>query len=376
MYLDFSASTPINSKVKTKLLSILDVYGNPSSLHKKGFEAKELITEASDIIAKCLNCEQDELYFTSGSTMSNNQAIQGFLNKHKLSFCHVVTSCMEHEDIYMMLENYPSDLRHYIPCDHDTGLLDLECLDEELSEIEKTSESPILVSIQWANNEMGVIQDMRNISKIVESHENVYLHSDATQLMPYTLPDLKKIPLDMLSCSAQKIGGIKGTGLLYVRNNVHLVPLIYGEQGLIGGTENVFGISCMGEAFKQLDYSQNIELKDKRDYLYNKLSDYGVLVGDLEHRLPNNLCMIFEDVKGEELQGLLSEMDIYVSTGSACSSHSDKPSRTLKAMGYTDEQANSAIRISLSNCYGYDDLDRIAKAIIYFVDKLRTKEMR
>lgn len=376
MYLDFSASTPINSKVKTKLLSILDVYGNPSSLHKKGFEAKELITEASDIIAKCLNCDPNELYFTSGSTMSNNQAIQGFLNKHKLSFSHVVTSRMEHEDIYMMLENYPSDLRHYIPCDHDTGLLDLECLDEELSEIEKVSESPILVSIQWANNEMGVIQDMMSISKIVESHDNVYLHSDATQFIPYCLPDLKKIRLDMLSCSAQKIGGIKGTGLLFVRDNVRLAPLIYGEQGLIGGTENVLGISCMGEAFKQLDFSQNIELKNKRDFLYGKLSDYGILVGDLEHRLPNNLCMIFEGVQGEELQGLLSEMDIYVSTGSACSSHSDKPSRTLKAMGYADDQANSAIRISLSNCYGYNDLDRIAKAITYFVDKLRNKEMR
>lgn len=373
IYLDTSASTPLHPEVKDKLLSTLSFYGNPSSLHTKGRQSAELISDSSDIIAKCLNIDTSEIYYTSGATMSNNLAIQGFLEKHLLSKVRFVTSCMEHDDIYLMTKNYPYDLKSYIPCEQKTGLLDLDCLYETLKELDSQSEDAILVSIQWANNEMGVIQDMRTISEIVNTFSNCYLHTDATQYIPWYRADIHSLKIDMLSCSAQKLGGLKGTGLLYIRNGVSISPIIYGDQGLIGGTENVPGIVCMGEAFKQLDFSKNALIAAKRDYLYDLIKDYGQLVGSMQNRLPHNICMIFDGVRGEELQAMLDGFGIYVSTGSACSSHTNKTSRTLKAMGYTEEQSNSSIRITLSNDVTYSDLDYVAEMIKHSIQILRNK---
>ena len=370
IYLDSAASTPLLPQVKHRLNQILDIYANPSSLHALGLQAKQLITQSSDTIAKCLNCKPEELYYTSGATMSNNVAIQGFIKKHK--GCRILTSMLEHDDIYLMLNDYNKNLVEYIPCDKN-GMLDLIYLKMRLIDLTHKDPTPVLLSIQWANNEMGVIQDMRSISKISDFFSNVYLHTDCTQFIPYHPIDLQNIKVHMLSCSSQKIGGLKGTGLLYINDKVQLSPIIYGDQGLIGGTENVPGIACMAEAFRQLDYSSYSTLSTKRDYLYSLLKDCGTLVGSLENRLPNNLCMIFEGARGEELQSLLSEFGIYVSTGSACSSHTDMPSHTLTAMGYTKEQANSSIRFSLGNDISYDDLDYVSKTVHYFVDILRNK---
>lgn len=302
--------------------------------------------------------------------MSNNVAIQGFLKKHK--GCRVLTSMLEHDDIYLMLEDYPRELVEFIPCDKN-GMLDLVWLKMRLIDLTHGNTTPVLLSTQWANNEMGVIQDMRNISKIVDFFSTVYWHTDATQYIPHYPISLDTLSIHMLSCSSQKIGGLKGTGLLYINDVVQLSPIIYGDQGLIGGTENVPGIVCMAEAFKQLDYSSCSTLSTKRDYLYSLLKDCGTLVGSLENRLPNNLCMIFDGVRGEELQSLLSDFGIYVSTGSACSSHTDTPSHTLTALGYTAEQANSSIRFSLGNDISYDDLDYVSKTAHYFIDILRNK---
>lgn len=370
IYLDNAASTPISQFVRDRLNKCLDVYANPSSLHTLGLQAKSLITQSSDTIAKCLNCNPYELYYTSGATMSNNVAIQGFIKKHK--GCRVLTSMIEHDDIYLMLDDYYKDLVEFIPCDKN-GMLDLIALKMRLIDLTNNNPTPILLSIQWANNEMGVIQDMRSIAKIANFFSNVYLHTDCTQFIPHHPIDLQNINIHMLSCSSQKIGGLKGTGLLYINDVVQISPIIYGDQGLIGGTENVLGIVCMAEAFKQLDYSFSSILSAKRDYLYGLLKDCGTLVGSLDNRLPNNLCMIFEGVRGEELQSLLSEFGIYVSTGSACSSHTDAPSRTLTAMGYSKEQANSSIRFSLGNDISYDDLDYVSKIVHYFVDILRNR---
>lgn len=370
IYLDNAASTPLQQSVKDRLLDVIDIYANPSSLHSAGLQAKSLITQSSDTIAKCLNCNPYELYYTSGATMSNNLAIQGFIKANPK--CRVITSMLEHDDIYLMLENHPKELVYQIPCDNN-GMLDLVDLKMKLIDLTHKDTTPVLLSIQWANNEMGVIQDMRSISKIADFFSNVYLHTDATQLIPHYPISLCDIKIDMLSCSAQKIGGLKGTGLLYIRSGVYIAPIIYGDQGLIGGTENVPGIACMAEAFKNIDYSSSTLISSKRDYLYSKLKDCGTLVGSLENRLPNNLNMIFEGVRGEELQALLSEFGIYVSTGSACSSHTDTPSRTLSAMGYTKEQANSSIRFSLGNDISYEDLDFVSKCMHQFVDVLRNR---
>jgi len=368
VYLDTAASTPLLQSVKDKLLSILDIYANPSSLHTRGQQASSIIEEAKQGISSKLNCNPEEIYFTSGATMSNNQAILGFIKRHP--GCAMVTSCIEHDDIYLMIQDYSYNLKHLIPCDTN-GFLDLDSLKECLDELQ-SKERTILLSIQWANNETGVIQDMEAICDIVNSYPDVYIHTDATQYIPYYPIDLSFIKVDMLSCSAQKIGGLKGTGLLYVRNNVKLSPIIYGDQGLIGGTENVPGIACIGEAVKSISYS-NEKLIENRNYLYHKLRNYGTLVGSLDNRLPNNLNMIFSDVRGEELQAFMSDFGVYVSTGSACSSHTDKPSRTLTAMGYSADQANSSIRFSLGKDITKEELDYVAIVTTNGIDALRQK---
>ena len=370
IYLDNAASTPLQQSVKKRLFDVIDIYANPSSMHTAGLQAKSLIDQSSDTIAKCLNCNPYEIYYTSGATMSNNLAIQGFIKANP--GCRIITTMIEHDDIYLMLDEYSDALITYIPCDRN-GFLDLDILNKKLVELNLKSDKPILLSIQWANNEMGVIQDMHAISKISSAYDNVTLHTDATQYIPHYLVDLSGLDIHILSCSAQKIGGLKGTGLLYVRDGTYIAPVIYGDQGLIGGTENVPGIVCMAEAFKNIDYSSTTPLSLKRDYLYNQLKDIGTLVGLLEHRLPNNLNMTFDGVRGEELQSLLSDFGIYVSTGSACSSHTDTPSRTLSAMGYTKEYANSSIRFSLENNISYEDLDYVSICVHQFVDVLRNK---
>lgn len=370
IYLDNAASAPLQQPVKDRLLNILDIYANPSSLHSAGLQAKSVIDQSSDTIAKCLNCNPYEIYYTSGATMSNNLAIQGFIKANPR--CRIITSKLEHDDIYLMLEDYPKELVYQIPCDKN-GMLDLITLKTALIGFTHKNTTPILLSIQWANNEMGVIQDMRSISKIADFFSNVYLHTDATQLIPHYPISLNDIKIDMLSCSAQKIGGLKGTGLLYISSGVYIAPIIYGDQGLIGGTENVPGIACMAEAFKNIDYSSSSILSAKRDYLYDKLKDLGTLVGSLGSRLPNNLNMIFDGVRGEELQALLSEFGIYVSTGSACSSHTDNPSHTLTALGYSKEQTESSIRFSLGTDISYEDLDYVSMCVHKFVDELRNE---
>ena len=368
IYLDNAASTPLLPSVRGKLLSVLSVYGNPSSLHQQGIEAQQLIQEAKMNISHVLNANPSELYFTSGATMSNNVAIQGFLKKHPMA--HIITSSIEHDDIYLMLQDYPIDLKHFISCDKN-GKLNIEQLEELLSTL---TDETVLLSIQWANNEMGVIQDMYKIAELTNSHPHCILHTDATQYVPAYNFTPEEIGIDMFSCSAQKIGGLKGTGLLYVRDGIQLSPIIYGDQGLIGGTENVPGIVCMGEAFNNLNYSVSKEISNKRNYLYDKLKDMGKLVGSLEDRLPNNLCMIFDNIRGEELQALLSDMyDICVSTGSACSSHTDEPSRTLTALGYSKEQSESSIRFSLNNNITYDELDYIIEQIKFCLEILNNK---
>ena len=369
IYLDYSASTPLLPQVKEKLISVLDIYANPSSLHAAGIQASVLIDEAKENIAKRLQCAPDELYFTSGATMSNNQAIQGFIKSHPT--CNIITSSIEHDDIYLILQNYPRNSQYYISCDKN-GLLDIGHLRNTLEKL-KGSKKPVLVSIQWANNEMGVIQDMKTICNIIKSYSNTYIHTDATQAVPYISMNMNSLNIDMLSCSAQKIGGLKGTGLLFVRRGIDLSSIIYGDQGLIGGTENVPGIVCMGEAFKCLDYFHNQDLLKKVNKLFNELKDYGILVGSFDNRLPNNLNMIFEGISGEELQALLSEFGIYVSTGSACSSHIDEPSRTLTALGYTSEQANSSIRFSIGKNITDEEIIYVSNVTKHCIDMLRNK---
>lgn len=352
IYLDNAASTPILPQVKEKLMSCLDIYGNPSSIHAEGIKAKKLIKESKEIISKKLNCYEDELYFTSGATMSNNLLINGFKGK-------VYSSEIEHEDILMILEDVHGEKIRV----NNNGNLRLEDLKRKIFEhMEWYENEPMLFSIQMANSEIGTIQNIKEISNIIHSYPNAYLHVDATQYIPYFNIDVQDFKIDALSMSGQKIGCIKGTGLLYIGNNlISLIkPIIRGKQGLIGGTENVFGIVCLGEAFKCLDYD-NENLISLRNYLINGLN--GELIGSINNRLPNNVNICFENINSNSLVLLLNDYGICCSAGSACSSGDSEPSQTLKAIGLPKSKINSCIRFSLSKNTTKEDIEKTIETV-------------
>lgn len=363
MYLDFAASTPVLPEVREVLNEVLDIYGNPSSIHDEGRKASKVIDKAKEIISSRLNCDMDELYFTSGASMSNSVAIEGFMQAHQDAF--FITSKIEHNDILLCANNLFGDCE-YIDVDH-FGMIDLN----QLKELDnKYKNDPVLYSIQMANSEVGTIQSMEEISKIVHRFPNHYLHTDATQFIPYYRMDVKKYGIDMLSMSGQKIGSIKGTGLLYVSKDIILTPIIWGEQGLIGGTENVHGIACLGKAFECLTYPI-AKIKSLQSQLFNGLPDDIELFGSIEHRLPNNIMVRFPNISSETMVSLLNENGICASGGSACSSKSNKPSHVLLAMGYSEQEANECVRFTLSKDMSSEDVEQAIKIINECYELLR-----
>lgn len=351
MYLDYAASTPVLPQVKSKAIELLECYGNPSSIHDEGINAHNVIENTKDIISDKLNCMASEIYFTSGATMSNNIAIQGYLRKHPDSI--FITSTIEHNDI-MLISEWLKDVV-YISVDSN-GYLNKSELEMVL---EKNKDKNVLCSFQMANSETGVIQDIKEISKIVHCYNGI-LHTDATQYIPYYEVNVAALGIDMLSMSGQKIGCIKGTGILYVKESIELSPIIFGEQGLIGGTENVIGIGCLGEAFKYIDYDISNTIC-RRDEFINQLN--GELIGSHFNRLPNNIYMMFKGVSSEQLQYVLNESGIYVSGGSACSSYSEKPSHVVLAMGYTEDEAASCIRLTIPKNISSIEVSQISNII-------------
>ena len=351
IYMDNAASTMPSEEVIKCLKDNIEVYGNPSSLHDEGEKAYRLITNTTEVISKIFNCNQSEIYYTSGATMSNNLFIQGFLRAHKDA--KLVISAIEHNDI-IELADYIDREKGYkcvyrIPVDA-KGFVDIKCLEQLLNELDGDC---VLCCIQAANGECGTIQDIQKISKIIHSHNDMYLFSDMTQYIPYYLFDARQINVDGMSMSGQKIHCIKGTGLLYIKDGVKIDPLIFGEQGLIGGTENVLGIACLGIAIQNIDYDIK-ELLEKRDYFINNIN--AELVGCKIKRLPNNICVKC-NINADSMVIFLSDFDICCSAGSACSSKDTKPSHVLKAMGYSDEDARKCLRFSIDNNTTYEDID-------------------
>lgn len=353
MYLDYAASTPVSKEVENKLYEVLSIFGNPSSQHYEGYKAKEQIINSRNIISNILNCDANQIHYTSGATMSNNIAIQGFMRKYPN--CKILYLAIEHNDIILMA-NYFKDNFIKILVDNE-GNIDLSNLSLLLAQ---NKYYKVLVVVQYANSEIGTIQNIDMISRLVKSYDNAYLYVDATQYIPYYKCDVKKINIDMLGMSGQKINCIKGTGLLYVKDITMIDPIIFGEQGLIGGTENVIGIACLGEAFKNLKYN-NDELINKRDYFIDKLNK--PLIGSKINRLPNNISVLFNNINSEEFIELLNEYNIYASAGSACSSGSLEPSHVLKEIGLSDKDAKSCIRFTINNTITYDDIDNTVDII-------------
>lgn len=368
IYLDNAASTKVDPRVLAKFNEVAEtLYGNPSSKHTEGYLADACIEITKGQIAAKLNCKNDEIYFTSGATMSNNVIIQGMFRKHPETM--LIVSEVEHNDIMELYDWLPYQKR-MVSVDKN-GMIDLEQLDSLIKACKEVGKYS-LVCVQMANSETGVIQPVKRISEIVHQHDKAFFVADATQYVPYNPINVEEIGIDALTMSGQKINGLKGSGFFYARQILadELMPVIFGEQGLIGGTPATPLIASLGTAFELLNY-KTLELRHKRDYLLGELEILGgILIGGKENRLPNNIYIRFPGVAGLTLMNLLNDYDIYIGTGSACSTDSDKPSHVALAYGLSVDEALECVRFTLSKDNTYEELEYVVKVIKSIIELL------
>jgi len=372
IFLDNASTTRVNKDVAEVIFdTMINIFGNSSSLHQLGQQAKQILDNSRRSIANHINCKPNEIIFTSGACESNSLAIQGWLNKHKNSV--LITTPIEHKSIQALCEDNDYNIQ-YVKVDNN-GRLDLAHLEQLCSKAYLDGYNHMLVSIQSANSEIGVIQDIKSISSIVHRYNGVF-HTDATQLFLYKKMNVKELGIDMLSMSGQKINAPKGIGFLYVKNGIVLKPLIYGSQMEFrrGGTENIPYIAGLAKAIELLTY-ENTYVQSIKDYLLSKFEHSGldyIINGDLENRLPNNINISFKDIEAESLLLLLDINGICVSSGSACNSKSIQASSVLKAIGVPDDYIHGTIRITLSNDITFDELDYAYEKIIESVKRLKS----
>ena len=365
VYLDAAATSKYNNVddvvIETITKAMKTYWQNPSSFYAS--DVKNEINICRSNIAKFICARTDEIYFTSGASESNNMAIRGWVdNARSISeFVNVITTPIEHKSILNAVKNMSlGACVEY--CDVDKyGLVDCERLEYLLL---KHEYEHILVSIGMANNEIGTIQAIKQISELVHKYDGV-LHVDATQVFGKVPIDVAEYGIDMMSASGHKISPVlKGIGFLYIKNGVKIQPLIYGEQenGLRGGTENTYGIIGLNKAIEYCDFSYEAmkDMLDKRNYFINALkTNFNCkLNGHDEYRMLNNINVTFpQNITGESLLYMLDLSGIKISVGSACNSKSIQISHVLKAIGLTNEEAMRTIRITMSSDTTYDDID-------------------
>jgi cysteine desulfurase len=372
IYLDNAATTRTDGEVvKAMMPYFSEKYGNPSSLHSFGKEAREEVEEARKKIAKAINAEPGEIIFTSGGTESDNLAIKG-LAQANTEKKHIITSKLEHPAVLepcreLEKQGYKVD---YISVDKD-GIINLEELGR------KITQETLLVSIMHVNNEIGTIQPIEEIGKICCEKE-VYFHTDAVQSLGKLEIDVKKENISLLSASGHKINGPKGVGFLYVRKGIRLKPLNNGgghERGIRSGTENVPGIVGFGRAIELAEkrIKNSGKVKKLGDKLISELLKINGtrLNGSRDKRIFSNVNISFEQVEGEALLLMLDMNGIACSTGSACSSHSLKASHVLTAMGLEDLEAHGSLRLTLGWENTEKEIDYVIKKIKENVNKLR-----
>lgn len=370
VYLDNAASTKVDEEVAKKIQTFLtEKYGNASSLHQKGIEAKEALEKSREIIAKKLNAKPEEIIFTSGGTESNNLALKGtaFANKEKGR--HIITSKIEHDCVLnscKWLEKNGFQIT-YLNVDKE-GFVDLEQLKKSMRK------DTILVSIIHGNNEIGVIQPIEEIAEICKENK-VYFHTDACQSFTKVPIDAKDF--DLITINSHKIHGPKGVGVLYVKKGTKIEAMQHGggqESNLRSGTENVSGIVGFAKAVEIANEKHVEHMAKLRDMLIegalNKIND-AQLNGPREKRLCNNANISFNFIEGESLMTYLDTKGIMVSTGSACSSKSLEPSHVLLAIGLKPEAAHGSIRISLSKYNTKEEIEYTIDSLSEFVKKLR-----
>lgn len=386
LYLDSAATAKPNKEVLEAVMPYLtDNFYNPSSIYSNGVRVRRAIDDARESIAGFINADTDEIFFTSGSSESNCWAIQGYLlaGVMDISTTSIVTTKIEHKSIMECVDamerfgnaTYYCDVT-YLDVDKD-GFVNMEQLESVFKDREEPDYYDIFVSIQLANNEVGTIQNIKAISDFIHKYGGV-LHVDATQAFGQIPIDVKAMGIDMLSASAHKLeGGFKGVGLLYKKKDIEIQPIIYGSQNdrQRGGTENVAGIVGFAKAVELAseEMEDKLALSVKRDYFINELTRNGCkLNGASVHRLPNNInVMLPEGIGSEELLYMLDLDDIQCSVGSACNSHSKKPSYVLKALGLTDEEAARSVRFTISSDITYEAIDYVVEKIVKIMKIIR-----
>ena len=375
IYMDNAATTPIHSEVLTEMMPVLTTdFGNPNSLHSFGREAKHYVDVARSRIAKALGCDDNEIYFTSGATESNNWAITGLAKANRHKGNHIITSKIEHPSILETCKKLEREGYRVTYLDVDEmGLVRIDQL------LHYVSADTILISIMAANNEVGTIQNLQAIANIAKE-KNVIFHTDATQAVGAINLNVHEMGIDALSLSGHKLNGPKGVGALYVHNGVVITPFMNGgeqEFGLRAGTSNVAGIVGLGKAVEinTRDIITNSKkLRTLRDYFIREVTkniDMTYLNGHPIQRLPNNVNLSFGMVDGESLMCMLDLEGIAVSTGSACSSGSVETSHVLQAMGIAPDLAQGAVRFSLSKDITKEEIDYVVEKLVDCVEKLR-----
>ena len=375
IYLDNAATTKTAPEVVQAMLPwFTENYGNPSSIYSLGTESKKAVSEAKDIIAGSLGAASNEIYFTAGGSEADNWALKAAAEAYASKGKHIITSKIEHHAILHTceyLEKKGCEIT-YVNVD-ENGIVKLDELEKAIRP------DTILISIMFANNEIGTVQPIKEIGEIASRH-NVLFHTDAVQAYGQLPINVDECHIDMLSASGHKLNGPKGIGFLYIRKGIKLRSFIHGgqqERGRRAGTENVPGIVGMGAAAKRafsILEEKRAKETELRDYLIEQIEKeipYCRLNGDRNRRLPNNVNFSFRFVEGESLLIMLDMKGICASSGSACTSGSLDPSHVLLAIGLPHEIAHGSLRLTLNEENTKEEMDTTVAAIKEIVTKLR-----
>lgn len=375
IYIDYAATTYIKNKVLEEMLPYLkEEFANPSALYRISRKSKKAIDKSKLRIAETINALEEEIFFTSGGSESDNWAIKGiaFANKDKGN--HIITTKIEHDAVLNTCEYLESQGFEitYLSVDKE-GMINLEELKNAIKE------NTILVSIMFANNEIGSIQSVKEIGKICRE-KNVVFHTDAVQAVGHIPVNVQDMNIDLLSMSAHKFYGPKGIGALYIRKGIKIHNLIHGgsqERGKRSGTENVAGIVGMGKAIQLASENLNEEM-NRLSYLRDKLINgflkipYVKLNGPVgEKRLPSNVNVSFKFIDGEALFITLDSIGIHASSGSACSAGAVEPSHVLTAIGVPEDMLKSSVRFSMGEKTTEEEIDNLLEEIPSIIERIR-----
>lgn len=375
VYLDYSATTPVKEEVLKEMIPYFtEKFGNPSSLYDKGLEAKAAVDHAREQLADLINADPKEIYFTAGGTEADNWSLMGVADKLKDKGNHIITTKIEHHAILHsceFLEKHGYEVT-YLGIDKNGRI--------SLAELENAiTDKTILISVMMVNNEIGTVQPIKEIGKIAKAHKIIF-HTDAVQALGNVPIDVKDMGIDLMSMSSHKIYGPKGEGALFMRKGLRISNYIHGgaqENSKRAGTENLTGIVGFGKAAElaRVNFDKHVQhCSELRNYLVDRILKEipdTQLNGTMEGRHPGNANITFKFIEGESILLLLNQFGISVSTGSACSSKSLKPSHVLVALGVPVEMIHGTVRFTVGDFTTKEDIDYVIEKLKIIVEKLR-----